>query len=98
VLKKHGVRIAIGSDSYRQTSLVEVLNLHRLKVFDNLTLLKMWCETTAATIFPQRKIGFLKEGYEASFLVLDADPLQDFANVQKIYTRVKQGEILSLQP
>lgn len=98
VLKKHGVRIAIGSDSYRQTSLAEVLNLHRLKVFDNLTLLKMWCETTAATIFPQRKIGFLKEGYEASFLVLDADPLQDFMSVQKIHLRVKQGEILSLQP
>ena len=97
VLKKHGVRIAIGSDSYRQTSLAEVLNLHRLKVFDNLTLLKMWCETTVATIFPQRRIGYLKEGYEASFLVLNADPLQDFANVQKIDMRVKQGEILSIE-
>jgi Amidohydrolase family len=98
VLNKHGVRIAIGSDSYRHTSLVEALNLHRLQVFDNLTLLKMWCETTVATIFPGRKIGHLKEGYEASFLVLNADPLADFTNVQKIHTRVKQGEILSLQP
>jgi hypothetical protein len=97
-LKKHGVRIAIGSDSYRQTSLVEALNLYKLKVFDNLTLLKMWCETTVATIFPRRKIGHLKEGYEASFLVLNADPLQDFANTQKIEMRIKQGVILSLQP
>lgn len=97
VLHKHGVRIAIGSDSYRQTSLVEALNLHRLQVFDNRTLLKMWCETTAETIFPQRKIGYLREGYEASFLVLNADPLRDFANVQKIEMRVKQGEILSLE-
>jgi hypothetical protein len=93
-LKKHGVSIAIGSDSYRQTSLVEALNLHRLQVFDNLTLLKMWCETTAATIFPNRRIGYLREGYEASFLVLNADPLQDFANVRKIDLRVKQGQIL----
>lgn len=97
VLKKHGVRIAIGSDSYRQTSLVEALNLHRLKVFDNLTLLKMWCETTAATIFPKRKIGHLKEGYEASFLVLGGNPIQDFRYVQRIEMRVKQGEILSIQ-
>jgi hypothetical protein len=97
VLRKHGVRIAVGSDSYRQTSLAEVLNLHRLKVFDNLTLLKMWCETTVATIFPKRRIGYLKEGYEASFLVLNADPLQDFAAVQKIEMRVKQGEILSTE-
>lgn len=93
-LRKHGVHIAIGSDSYRQTSLVEALNLHRLQVFDNLTLLKMWCETTAATIFPKRKLGHLREGYEASFLVLSADPLRDFANVQKIDMRIKQGEIL----
>jgi hypothetical protein len=97
-LRKHGVSIAIGSDSYRRTSQVEALNLYRLKVFDNLTLLKMWCETTARTIFPKRKVGLLKEGYEASFLALSADPLQDFTNVRKIEMRVKQGEILSLQP
>jgi imidazolonepropionase-like amidohydrolase len=57
----------------------------------------MWCETTAAAIFPQRKIGHLKEGYEASFLVLSGDPLADFTNVQKIELRIKQGELLTLQ-
>lgn len=97
LLKRHGVRIAIGSDSFRQTSAPEALNLSKLQVFDNLALLKMWCETTAATIFPGRKIGHLKEGYEASFLALNADPLQDFANVRKIDLRVKQGEMLSLE-
>jgi imidazolonepropionase-like amidohydrolase len=96
LLNRHRVRIAIGSDSYRQTSLVEALNLHKLGVFDNLTLLKMWCETTPAAIFPKRKIGLLKNGYEASFLVLNGNPLRDFANVQKIDKRFKQGEFLSL--
>ena len=95
-LKKHDVHIAIGSDSYRQTSLAEALNLRKLQAFDNRTLLKMWCETTAATIFPKRKIGHLKEGHEASFLVLNDNPLQDFASVQKIDKRFKQGEFLSL--
>lgn len=96
LLKKHSVQIAIGSDSYRQTSLNEALNLQKLGAFDNRTLLKMWCETTAETIFPKRKIGYLKNRYEASFLVLTANPLQDFANVQKIDKRFKQGEFLSL--
>jgi hypothetical protein len=96
LLREHGVRVALGSDSYRQTSLAEALNLSKLEVFDNLTLLKMWCETTASAIFPERKIGRLKNGYEASFLVLDGNPLQDFANVQKIDKRFKQGEFLSL--
>jgi hypothetical protein len=97
LLKKHGVPLAIGCDSYRQTALAEALNLQKLEVFDNRALLKMWCETTAATIFPKRKIGRLKEGYEASFLVLDDDPLQNFANVRKIDRRFKQGEFLSLE-
>jgi imidazolonepropionase-like amidohydrolase len=96
LLKKHEVQIAIGSDSYRQTSLAEALNLNKLEAFDNRTLLKTWCETTVATIFPKRKIGHLKNGFEASFLVLNENPLQDFANVQKIDKRFKQGEFLSL--
>jgi imidazolonepropionase-like amidohydrolase len=95
LLKGHGVRLAIGSDSYRQNSLPEALNLSKLEVFDERALLKMWCENTAATIFPQRKIGRLTEGYEASFLVLDGNPLEDFTNVQRISRRFKQGQLLS---
>jgi hypothetical protein len=95
LLKTYDVHIAVGSDSYRQTSLAEAMNLHKLEVFDNRTLLKMWCKATAATIFPKRKIGQLKEGYEASFLVLDDNPLQGFTNIQKISKRFKQGVLLS---
>lgn len=91
ILKRHGVRIAIGSDSFRQTSQPEALNLKRLGAFDNLTLLKMWVESTAWTIFPRRKLGHLKDGYEASLLALSGNPLEDFANIQRIELRVKQG-------
>jgi hypothetical protein len=94
LLRKHHVPIAIGSDSFRQTALPEALSLAKLQAFDNLTLLKMWCETTAATIFPGRKIGQLKDGYEANFLVLTGNPLADFANVKTIDLRIKQGELL----
>jgi hypothetical protein len=94
VLQRHGARIAIGSDSFRQTSQPEALNLKRLGAFDNRTLLKMWCETTAWTIFPRRKIGHLRDGYEASLLALSGSPLDDFGNVQKIVMRLKQGATL----
>lgn len=97
VLRKNQVSIAIGSDSFRQTALPEALSLAKLQTFDNLTLLKMWCETTAATIFPKRKIGYLKDGYEASFLVLTGNPLTDFANVKTIALRFKRGEPLVTQ-
>jgi imidazolonepropionase-like amidohydrolase len=95
LLHKHGVAIAIGSDSFDHTALPEALSIAKLKVFDNLTLLKMWCETSAAAIFPKRKIGYIKDGYEASFLVLSANPLTDFKNVTSIEFRFKQGELLN---
>lgn len=96
LLKKYNVPIAIGSDSYRQTSLPEALNLHKLGVFDNRELLKLWCETTPESIFPTRRLGRLRNAYEASFLVLDGNPLVDFSNVQRINRRFKQGEFLSV--
>ena len=95
LLKKYHVKLAPGSDSYRSDTLPEALYLESLHVFDNSELLTMWCTTTANTIFPKRSIGSLKEGYEASFLVLKANPLENFNAVQQITLRVKQGHILN---
>ena len=97
ILKDAGVTLAIGSDMYNDTSLGEVRFLKELGVFTNLELLKMWTENSAKSIFPKRKIGKLKDGYEASFLVLEANPIEDFDNLQKIEMRVKQGQILNLE-
>jgi imidazolonepropionase-like amidohydrolase len=91
LLHEHGVPLAIGSDNVGDSSVREVEYLQGLGVFDNLTLLKMWTETTARTIFPQRKIGALSEGYEASFLALEGNPIEDWRNVRRIRLRFKQG-------
>lgn len=96
-MKKHGVRITIGCDNYIETSRVEAMYLHQLNIFSNLELLKMWCENTPAAIFPDRKIGHLREGYEANFLVVKEDPLKNFENVKEITLRVKQGLILTIK-
>jgi imidazolonepropionase-like amidohydrolase len=48
----------------------------------------------ANVIFPQRKIGALEDGYEANFLVLQGNPIQDFNAVKRIRMRVKQGDPL----
>lgn len=95
LLSRHGVRLAVGSD-HADTSVAEAMNLHALQVFDNLALLKLWCEATAEAIFPGRRIGHLKEGYEASFLALSGNPIEEFAHVQRIRLRVKQGRLLEL--
>jgi imidazolonepropionase-like amidohydrolase len=94
LLRKFGVRLAIGSDRYGSTSVVEAMNIYGYGDIDNLTLLKYCVEITPKTIFPRRKIGLLLEGYEASFLSLDSNPLNNFESVTRVQMRVKQGYIL----
>lgn len=93
-LRAAGVKIAFGSDHYGSTSLAEAMSVRALGVFDHRELLEAWTLVSAQTIFPGRKIGALEPGYEASFLVLEGDPLVDFDNVRRIRLRVKQGRRL----
>lgn len=96
LLMRAGVRLAVGTDDNSRTVIAEAENLHRLGVFDNLTLLKLMAEVTPQTIFPGRKIGYLREGYEASFLVLNGNPVADFANIRKVTARIKKGHLLDV--
>jgi imidazolonepropionase-like amidohydrolase len=57
--------------------------------------LRIAVETTPRTIFPNRKIGRLREGYEASFLVLNGNPIENFDYVKNIRLRFKQGVLLN---
>jgi imidazolonepropionase-like amidohydrolase len=86
-----GVTVAIGSDNVGDSSVLEAEHLHSLGVFETLALLKLWAEDTPRTIFPQRRIGFLREGYEASFLALEGNPFDDWRNIRRIKLRFKQG-------
>ena len=97
LLQRAGVTVLIGSD-HAETSLAEVLHLRTLHLFDNRTLLKMWCEATPAAIFPGRHIAKFAEGYEASFLALGGNPIEDFEQVRAIRRRFKQGVSLDAAP
>ena len=93
-LARHGVKIVIGTDLFRQTPRVEVDRIIRFRLLTSVELLTAWAVTTPEVIFPGRKIGRLAGGYEASFLVLEADPLLDPASLHRIVLRVKQGREL----
>lgn len=94
LLSQNGVKIAIGTDNMPTAAVEETENIYRLKIFSNLNLLKIWTEITPQTIFPNRKIGFLKAGYEASFLALQGNPIAEFSNIRKINFRYKQGRLI----
>jgi imidazolonepropionase-like amidohydrolase len=94
LLKRENARIAFGADSYMSTPVKYVLYIGKLGIFTNLEMLKIWCEDTPQTIFRNRKIGRLRKDYEASFLVLDKNPLEDLEAVKGIRLRFKQGHII----
>ncbi|NNE98715.1 MAG: hypothetical protein HKN25_06815 [Pyrinomonadaceae bacterium] len=91
---KLGGTILIGSDYFNRPLTVELKAFIEVDAFEELELLKIVSETTPRAIFPERKIGFLKEGYEGSVLVLKKNPLEDSENLFGITHWIKQGQIL----
>lgn len=96
VLHRHGVRLAVGSDTFLQDAAPEMAYFHALGVLSNAELLRMWSEDTPRTIFPSRRIGRLAPGYEASLLVLGCDPLARWECTADIRLRIKQGVRIDL--
>ncbi len=97
LLRDTGVTLAIGSDEYDDTSVGEVRHLRSLGVFENVELLRMWTVNCARTVFPERKVGRLDAGYEASFIALEGNPLLDGSNLGRIRYRFKDGSPLVLR-
>jgi imidazolonepropionase-like amidohydrolase len=97
ILKEAGVKLAVGSDEYDDTSIAEVAHLRSLGVFDDAEILRMWTANCAG-MFSGRRIGQLADGYEASFIAFAGDPLKDFWNTRNIVLRVKDARILELGP
>lgn len=94
LFQKHGVRIAVGSDGAEGGAIAEARYLAELGELDNRWVLDLLAIETPRAIFPDRRIGILTEGFEASFLVLEGDPLADMDNLGRIRMRLKQGRIL----
>ncbi len=96
VLKRHGVRIAIGSDEFRSTSVPEALAIAQAGLMTRAELLQSLSVTTPAAIFPQRAPFGLAEGAPASFIAFDRDPLKDLESITRVSLRVKGGRELHL--
>ena len=98
ILAANGVPIVIGADNPADTTADEAAYIQSLGVFDNAAMLRIWGSATSLAIFPHRNIGALKEGYEASFLALGANPLTDWTVTRRIQIRFKQGTLMEITP
>jgi hypothetical protein len=93
-LLDNGVNIVIGSDDPQRTLRAEINYWFQFTGLDYAQAIKIFCVNTPQAIFPKRKIGAFQEGYEASFLVLNDDPISNLLKLRNIAFKVKQGVIV----
>jgi hypothetical protein len=96
-LLKANVQLLIGSDNYTGNSTHEAIYLTESGTMGELTVLKLLSEVTPTHLFPDRKIGELRHGFEASFLALDKNPLKNLSGIRDISMAMKQGHLLDLK-
>lgn len=86
--------VAIGSDDTQRTTRTEFNYWFGFNQLNSEAALKVLCERTPRAIFPERKIGRIDAGYEASFLVLDDNPIGNLLKTRIISLKVKNGILL----
>ena len=91
LLEKYKVPMLIGTDGFGSPT-DELSHLKTVSGLNNTVLLNMLF-TTGQYIFPERKINCFEQDCEASFLVLQSNPVKDLAALKNIALWVKQGNV-----
>lgn len=91
ILKAAGAPIVVAVESYGSTITEGLIAGVEKEFFSPAELLKIASMDTPAFIFPDRKIGCLDVGCEASFLAFSNNPLYDFNAIRNIAFRMKDG-------
>ncbi|MFN7326070.1 MAG: amidohydrolase family protein [Chitinophagales bacterium] len=89
-----GANVLVGSDDPIRTIRSEVNYWFALGDIPADAVLKSLCERTPRAIFPNRKIGKIEPKYEASFLVLEDNPLNNLLKIRAVDFKVKNGVLL----
>jgi imidazolonepropionase-like amidohydrolase len=91
LLRRAGVKLALGTDHPVKTVAEEAAELVRIGAVTNQEVIRLLTHDTFEAIFPSRKPAQLRIGDEASFVVLEADPVAEIANLKKVAWCMKQG-------
>lgn len=97
LLEAAGAPLAVGSNAYGSTVIDGLVAGAQKRFFEPARLLRLATTETARVIMPDRRVACLEPGCEASFLVLDGNPLEDFSRIRAIRLRVKDGEPLAAE-
>ncbi len=92
-LRKAGATLVIGSDSFGATTTREVKAWEEVG-FTRAEILRALCDHTPRSIFPDRELGSIRDGYEGNFIVLPANPLDGKNGIFQPKVVVKKGQIV----
>jgi cytosine/adenosine deaminase-related metal-dependent hydrolase len=98
LLRSAGAHLALGTDNGERTVVDEADNVRRLTQWTNSEVLNLLTDDTSRQVFPARKIGRLADGFEASLLAIDGNPLSDWTAIRRVALRIKQGHVLEVPP
>jgi imidazolonepropionase-like amidohydrolase len=93
-LLENNVNLVLGSDDPQRTARSELNYWYTLGELNYASILKVLCENTPQAIFPKRKVGKIADGYEASFLVLNDNPLQNILKIRATAFKMKNGQFV----
>ena len=94
LLHAAGAKLVLGTDS-QATVVDEVIKLETLGM-GRAELVRMLTIDTPAYLFPERRLS-IGEGTEASFVVLESNPLESLAALRQIDARYKQGQRITIE-
>jgi imidazolonepropionase-like amidohydrolase len=101
ILSSAGARIAVGTDAGNIGTLhgpaihreMELMEEAGMRPFD---ILIAATQNAAEVMGKGKDVGTLSKGKIADILLLDADPVRDIRNAQKIFKVIKSGRVLNL--
>ncbi len=94
LLNSLDANISFGSNQYGKSLIEGLIAFSNLNIFRKEEILNIATYHSLKYMYPNRRAGKLMEGYEASFLVLNENPLLDFSSIKDIKVIMKQGYII----
>ena len=95
-LKEAGARLAVGVDAYGATLTEGMIAGVNKGFLSPVELLRVASMDTPRAIFPDRRVGCLEVGCEASFIGFEENPIENISAIRNITVRFKDGQVVEL--
>ena len=97
LLRDAGVNLTAGADRPGATAVDELNLLRATTLFDGTQLLNIATRNGLKLLFPERRIGTFEPGSEASFLIMFADPRNNWFWLDDALGGMRGGHVMSDQ-